>query len=62
MHPKKDITVPVRIDPPTDLRIKRAARRLRTSSASVIRLAIASQLAAIEAGKIALPSEQEVTA
>lgn len=47
---KKPITIPVRMDTTTGRRVKRAALRLRTSSAAVIRLAIASQLTAVESG------------
>ena len=57
MRIKKTLTIPVRIDAEMDQRIKRAARRLRASSASVIRLAIAAQLAAVESGTMRVPSE-----
>jgi hypothetical protein len=59
LRPTKLITVPVRLDQPTDQRIKRAARRLKTSAAAVIRLAIITQLAAVESGTLRLPVDLE---
>ena len=56
---KKTITVPVRLDEDADLRVKRAARRMKTSAAAVIRLAITAHLSAIESGTLRLPAEQE---
>lgn len=52
---KKTITIPVRLDAETDQRVKRAAKRLRSSSAAVVRLAIAAQLSAVESGTLRLP-------
>jgi hypothetical protein len=39
--------------------VKKAAKRLRTSSSSIIRLSIAAQLAAIETGTLRVPQEGE---
>jgi hypothetical protein len=55
MELKKSMTIPVRIDVQTDEQIKGAARRMRTSAASVIRLAIATHLTAVATGSITLP-------
>lgn len=55
MAQRKVITVPVRISAEEDRRIKLTARRLRTSAAAIVRLAIASQLRDIETGAIKIP-------
>ena len=59
MGTPKTSTIPVRLDPATNSRVKKAAKRLRTSSSSIIRLSIAAQLAAIETGTLRVPTEGE---
>ncbi len=57
MASPKTATIPVRLDAETNTRVKKAAKRLRTSSSSIIRLSVAAQLAEIESGTIKVPAE-----
>jgi hypothetical protein len=46
--------VPVRLDEITQVRIKRAAKKLGSSSSAIVRFAIMNQLPQIESGRIIL--------
>lgn len=62
MGTPKTATIPVRLDAATTTRVKKAAKRLRTSSSSIIRLSVAAQLAAIESGTLRVPMESKESA
>lgn len=54
MPETKTKPVPIRIDARTDERLRRAAKKMGSNRASVIRFAIINQLPDIEAGHITL--------
>lgn len=53
---KRTRPIPVRLDAETTRRVDQASRRLGSNKSSVIRLALLTQLEAIESGVIRLPA------
>jgi len=53
---KRTHPIPVRLDETTASRVKRASKRLGSNSSAVIRLALITQLDAIETGVLRIPT------
>ena len=59
MKRRPTVPVPVRLDDLTQVRIRRAAKRLGSNASSVIRFSILNQLREIETGRIVLNQQEE---
>jgi hypothetical protein len=61
MKRSSTVPVPVRLDDATQLRIRRAAKKLGSNASSVIRFSILNQLQEIESGRIILAPDTKET-
>ena len=59
MGKKKTVPVPVRLNDLTQIRIRRAAKKLGSTASGVIRFAVLNQLPHIESGRIILEPDTQ---
>ena len=60
MKRSRTIPVPVRISPETQVRIRKAAKKLGSNTSALIRFAVINQLPQIETGRIILNPDEEL--